>query len=169
VKPLRTETAFHTPWFELVAKTMREGEPPFYSLKLPDYAAIVALTDERKVLTVRQYRPALERYTLELPSGLVDAGEQTAESAARELLEETGYRAASVELLGPLFPDNGRLGNRIWNCFAEGVVKAGVEPEAGIEVQAYDIAELLQMTAEGTFDHSLHVAALLLAQLRGKL
>src|SRR6185437_549137 len=148
---------------------MREGEPPFYSLKLPDYAAIVALTDERKVLTVRQYRPALERYTLELPSGLVDAGEQTAESAARELLEETGYRAASVELLGPLFPDNGRLGNRIWNCFAEGVVKAGVEPEAGIEVQAYDIAELLQMTAEGTFDHSLHVAALLLAQLRGKL
>jgi len=169
VKPLRTETAFHTPWFELVAKTMREGEAPFYSLKLPDYAAIVALTAERKVLTVRQYRPALERYTLELPSGLVDAGEQPAESAARELLEETGYHAESVDVLGPMFPDNGRLGNRIWNCFAEGVVKAGLEPEAGIEVQAYDIAELLQMTAEGTFDHSLHVAALLLARLRGKL
>jgi len=49
------------------------------------------------------------------------------------------------------------------------VTAAGLEPEAGIEVQAYDIAELLQMTAEGTFDHSLHVAALLLAQMRGKL
>jgi 8-oxo-dGTP pyrophosphatase MutT (NUDIX family) len=96
MKPLKTEVAFATPWFQILGKTMREGEEPYYSLRLPDYAAIVAITDEQRVLIVRQYRPAVEHHTLELPSGLVDAGETPAESARRELLEETGYQADEV-------------------------------------------------------------------------
>jgi ADP-ribose pyrophosphatase len=170
LKPIRTEIPFATPWFEILAKTMREGEAPYYSLRLPDYAAIVALTGERRVLTVRQYRPAVERYTLELPSGIVDPGEQPAQSAARELLEETAYRAPSVEVLGAMVPDTGRIGNRIWNCFAEGVEAVeGRAREEGIEVEAYSIPELLRLIADGVFDHSLHVATVMLARLRGKL
>src|SRR5207248_2070759 len=60
MKPLRTETAWSTPWFEVAAKTMREGEAPFYSLRLPDYAAVVAVTVEGRIVIVRQYRPAVE-------------------------------------------------------------------------------------------------------------
>jgi 8-oxo-dGTP pyrophosphatase MutT (NUDIX family) len=121
MKPLKTEVEFATPWFQILAKTMREGEPPYYSLKLPDYTSIVALTDDQQILIVRQYRPAVERYTLELPSGLVDPGETPAQTAHRELLEETGYDAANVEDLGPSRPDTGRLGNRIFTCVATGL------------------------------------------------
>lgn len=170
MKPLRTSIAFSTAWFDVLAKTMREGEDAYYSLRLPDYAAIVALTPERKVVTVRQYRPAVERYTLELPSGLVDPGEQPGEAAGRELLEETGYRAESVEVLGPMLPDTGRLATRIWNCFAARVeLVPGRSPEAGLEVALYSVAELMELVGRGEFDHSLHVATLLMAQVRGKI
>jgi len=60
VKPLKTEVAFATPWFEVVGKTMDAEEAPYYSLRLPDYAAVVALTEDQRVLVVRQYRPAVE-------------------------------------------------------------------------------------------------------------
>jgi ADP-ribose pyrophosphatase len=170
VKPLKTEVAFATPWFELLGKTMNAEEAPYYSLRLPDYAAVVAVTAEQRILLVRQYRPAVERYTLELPSGLVDPGETPAEAASRELVEETGYAANAVEVLGPMFPDTGRLANRIWACAAVGVkgVK-GRDPEAGIEAVEYTLPDLWRATAEGEFDHALHVAILLMAVLKGKL
>jgi hypothetical protein len=41
VKPLKTDVAFATPWFEILAKTMQPDEAPYYSLRLPDYSAIV--------------------------------------------------------------------------------------------------------------------------------
>lgn len=170
LKPLKTEVAFSTPWFQLLAKTIRPDEAPYYSLKLPDYTSVIALTDDRSILLVRQYRPAVERYTLELPSGLVDPGETAGGAARRELLEETGYAAGEVEVLGPMFPDTGRLTNRIWSCVASGVQPVpGRTPEAGIEVVTYSLPDLWRATADGQFDHALHVAILLMAVLRGKL
>jgi ADP-ribose diphosphatase len=170
LKPIRTDVAFATPWFKVLAKTFREGEPPYYNLELPDYAAIVALTEDARVVLVRQYRPAVDRYTIELPSGIVDPGEAPDATAGREFLEETGWRAETVELLGSLTPDNGRLGNRIWASFAQGVrPAAGTAPEPGIEVLTWSVDELMQATLDGRFDHALHVAIVWLAKLMGKL
>jgi ADP-ribose pyrophosphatase len=148
---------------------MRQGEDPFYSLRLPDYAATVAVTDDDRFVLVRQYRPAVEKETLELPSGLVDAGEDPAVAARRELFEETGYDAPSMEALGPLLPDTGRLGNRIWCFYAAGVRRTGPwQPEDGIEVELLDVDALTKALRESRFDHALHVAALLMAQLHGR-
>ncbi|HMD71860.1 MAG TPA: NUDIX hydrolase [Bryobacteraceae bacterium] len=167
--PIGTAVVFRTAWFDLLAKTMDAGDEPYYSLRLPDYASIVAFTADGRVLCVRQYRPAVERATLELPSGLVDPGEAPADAARRELLEETGYEAAGMDVLTPMLPDTGRLGNRIWTCVAAGLRRVeGREPEEGIEVAVLTVPELLRATADGEFDHALHVAAILLAQLRGK-
>ena len=170
MKPLKTDVAFATPWFQVLAKTMKDGEAPYYSLRLPDYSAIVAITEDRQIVAVRQYRPALERYTIELPSGIVDPGESPSETARRELLEETAYQADDVEVLGPMEPDAGRLGNQIWSCVATGVRRIpGRAPEEGIEVLTYSPTDLARATAEGEFSHALHVAILLMAMLRGKL
>ncbi|MFV3037892.1 NUDIX hydrolase, partial [Klebsiella pneumoniae] len=71
-------------------------DEPFYSLKIPDYVTVIAWTREDRIVLVRQYRPAIERETLELPSGLVDTSDPPDVCAARELEEETGYRAKSL-------------------------------------------------------------------------
>lgn len=62
-------------------------------------AAVVPVTDDGKLLLVRQYRNALDRYTLEIPAGGLNKGEPTKEAAARELEEETGYKSDDLELL----------------------------------------------------------------------
>jgi ADP-ribose pyrophosphatase len=170
VKPLKTEVAFATPWFEVLSKTMKPGEAPYYSLRLPDYAAVVAITEDQRVLAVRQYRPAVERYTIELPSGIIDPGESPAESARRELVEETGYEAVELEVLGAMETDTGRLGNRMWGCMATNVRRIeGHEPEEGIEVLSYSLSELARIAGTEEFNLALHMATLMLAVLQGKL
>jgi len=170
MKPIKTEEAFRTPWITVLAKTFREGEAPYYALQLADYTSVVALTGDGRVVLVRQFRPAVDHYTLELPSGFVDPGETPLEAARRELLEETGYRAEQIELLGSMEPDTGRLGNRIWACVAHDVRRVeGAVPEEGIEVSTWSVAELVQATIDGRFDHALHVAIVWLASLKGHL
>ena len=169
MKPVKTEVVFTTPWFEVVGKTMRPEEAPYYSLRLPEYVAVVALTGDRRILLVRQYRPAIEQYTLELPSGLVDPGEEPVAAGRRELIEVTGH-AAELEPLGPLFVDSGRLNNRIWSFFAGGVRAVdGHVPEEGIKVVSYPLDDLWEAVANREFALSHHVGILMLAVLQGKL
>lgn len=170
MKPLKNEIVYHTPWCDLMAKTMNPGEEPWYSLWSVDYTSVLALTEEGRLLMVRQYRPAVERFVIELPSGNIDPGETPEACARRELEEETGYRADRIESLGSMFPDVGRLAARVWYFFAACVRPVeNWKPEQGVEVLSYSIEELTRAIADGTFDHSLHVAALVPAILRGKL
>jgi ADP-ribose pyrophosphatase len=170
---LKRDRVFSTPWFEIVAKTLNSSpsDAPYYALELPDYAVIVALTAAQEILLVRQYRPAVEQYTLELPSGLIDPGENPEETARRELLEETGYEASTMEFLGSLMTDPGRLSNRMWCYFAANVTLAGSESmlEPGIEVVAYSPQELARAIAQHQFDQALHMAPIFLAILKGQL
>jgi len=73
----------------------------------PGSVVIVALTTDQEVLMIRQFRYATGRYLLELPAGLIDPGEHFMESAARELIEETGYRAGSLRHLTTVFMSPG--------------------------------------------------------------
>lgn len=168
MNPLKTEVVYTTRFFELLAKTMKPGEEPYYSLRVPDFATVVAITEDRHLLAVRQYRPSVERYTVELPSGLVDPGESPLEAARRELLEETGYAADEAELLAPMYPEVGRLTNQTWTCFAPNVRKVAAS-EPGIEVVAYPLGELPRAAMGGEFIHAPHLGAVLLAMMQGKM
>jgi ADP-ribose pyrophosphatase len=157
------QTVFETPWFQVEAKQTDLDEQPFYSLKVPDYVAVIAWTPDDRIVLVRQYRPAIEQETLELPSGLVDSGEQPEVCAARELEEETGYRATSLKHLGTLFSDTGRLQNRIWCYLAKDITRLPAwNAEKGIAVELLRRESLSHAITDGRFSHALHVAALAL-------
>jgi ADP-ribose pyrophosphatase len=138
----------------------------YHAVQQADYIAIVALTPQRLIPIVRQYRPALESFTWELPAGLVEEHEDPAEACRRELLEETGLPALAVHLLGTGAPCTGRLSNRIHSFFVETGERIGsFVPEPGVTSELVSPAELAKLALAGEFVSQLHLGALLLAQL----
>ena len=162
-------TVFSTTWFDLIARTIEPSDScePYYSLRGKDYVSIVAITCNREIVLVRQYRPAVGKVTLELPAGMVESNEQPEQTARRELLEETGYRANDIELLGALDPDTGRICNRMWCFMATDVEFTPANPE--LETVTCSLVELSAYIEDASLDHALHLALLHLAVVKGKL
>jgi len=159
---------FETPWFQLVSKRVAGESAPYYVLRVQDYVCVVAFTAGDELVLVRQYRPAVERHTLELPSGHVEPNESPAESARRELAEECGLDAPQMELLGALISDSGRNENKIWCYYAPEVVPLGPDykPEPGVERILVPRAEIPGLLQRAEFDHALHVGALMLLVMK---
>jgi ADP-ribose pyrophosphatase len=91
-----------SPWMQIIEREVEfaPGAKPelYHAVGQQDYTAIVARTPDGQIPIVRQYRPALECFTWELPAGLVDKGEAPEVCCRRELLEETGFPARSVHI-----------------------------------------------------------------------
>lgn len=163
-----------SPWIELIEREVEfaAGAKPelYHAIGQQDYIAIVAMTPDKKVPIVRQYRPALERFTWELPAGMVDPGEAAADTCTRELMEETGYPARAVHALGDFAPCTARLSNRLHSFFVEtGPRIAGHAAEPGIQLKLVTPAELAALIRSGEFMLQLHIGAILLAGVMGYL
>ena len=162
------EIAFPTPWFDLVARRIPTDNTPYYSLRAADYVSVVAETSEHHIVLVKQYRAAVDRITIELPSGHVDPGETPEGAALGELEEETGYTADKLTLAGVLTPDTGRIGNRMWCYFAKvEKMQPAPAPEDGIEVCERGTRELMGLIGKQEIENALSVAALFLVVARG--
>jgi 8-oxo-dGTP pyrophosphatase MutT (NUDIX family) len=161
-----------SPWVEIVAREVEfapDATPETYhAIAQADYIAILARTPDDRFPIVRQYRPAIEAYSWELPAGMVDAGEDPATTCARELLEETGYPARAVHPLGTYAPCTARLSNRIHSFFVEtGDLPPDAQSEAGIAVRLVTASELAEMIRTGEFTLHLHIGTIALAAMRG--
>jgi ADP-ribose pyrophosphatase len=161
-----------SPWMEIIEREVEFApDAPvelYHAVGQQDYIAIVALTPEGRIPIVRQYRPALEQFTWELPAGLVDVGEAPADCCKRELMEETGYPARAIHALGNYSPCSSRLSNRVHSFFVEAGPR-GEKPftEAGIDLKLVTPRELTELILSGEFVLQLHIGAILLAGLRG--
>jgi ADP-ribose pyrophosphatase len=163
-----------SPWIEIVERgvTFSAGDAPqlYHAISQQDYVAIVARTPDGRIPIVRQFRPAVETFTWELPAGTVDQGEAPAECCRRELLEETGYPPRAVHALGSYTPCTARLSNQIHSFFVETGPRAkDATAEEGIETKLVTPHELAALILAGDFTSQLHVGSLLLAGLRGYL
>lgn len=171
-KILSRRTLPVSPWMRLTERAVAfaPGAPSeiYHAVDQQDYIAIVALTADGLFPIVRQYRPAVERRTWELPAGMVEKGEDPSECCRRELLEETGLRARAVHPLGVYAPCTARLSNSVHSFFVEcDPLASDARQEAGIELKLVSPGELASLVRSGEFVLQLHIGALMLAGIRG--
>ncbi|WP_435360674.1 NUDIX domain-containing protein [Haloarchaeobius sp. DFWS5] len=134
-----------------------------------DAVAVVAVTDDDEVVLVEQYRPTFRERCAEVPAGMVEPGESYEEAARRELEEETGYRAQSVELLETYRPIGiGRMGRAV--VVATGLT-AGEQAAADaslVDVETVPTAEAFsRVRDDGGPTTGWSLTALSLAQVEG--
>ena len=142
----------------------------FFHIEGPDWAAVLALTEESQLVLVRQYRHGIGQMSLELPAGVIDAGESGLQAAQRELLEETGYAAESWHALRIVATEPARHTTRAHLFVALGarcVAPARPESSELIELELMDLAAIAAAIDRGAIVHGIHVAAILLAAQRG--
>lgn len=142
----------------------------FYELRFTDWVNVVAVTEDRRVLLIRQFRAGTRTVTLEIPGGLVEPGESPEAAARRELREETGYEAAEWRALGAVLPNPAIQGNRCHTFLALGARKTGdpqLEAAEDIDVEPTPLARIPELAASGAIDHTLVLSAFLRLWLAG--
>jgi ADP-ribose pyrophosphatase len=170
---LRRSTAYRSPWLEIetldVDLPAPRGRETFYTVKTHSYVVVLALTGEGRVPLVRQYRPAVDAYVLEFPSGHVNAGEAPEQAARRELLEETGCRAGELVALGSMFVDSGRLQTVQEGFFAPDVEVVNDAPsgEESLEVVFEDLSGLGDLVVRGEVRHASQLGVVAAAAMHG--
>ena len=141
----------------------------FVVLEAPEWAAVVPVVrrgDEEFFLMVRQYRHGSDEVSVEFPGGVVDQGEEPAAAAARELEEETGYRAASIRLAGSVYPNPAFMDNRFHVFLAEGLSPTGgtdLDEHEVIDAFLVSVREVRERMGTGQYSHALMATALFLA------
>ncbi len=138
-------------------------------LKHPGAAAVVPFLDAERVLLIRQYRYATGGTILEIPAGKLDPGEAPEACAARELEEETGYRASRIEKLGAIWTSPG-FTDEVIHLFAAYELtptEQRLEPDEIIELIPMSLDEALDGLAAPIVDAKSAMALLLAARKRG--
>jgi len=172
-KTLSSEYLVRAPWAVLRRDKCRMPNghvvPEYYVLEYPNWVNMVALTADNRFILVRQYRHGVKQEVLEIPGGVIDPGEAAAAAAARELLEETGYRFNTMEELSVLFPNPATANNITTTYLLAGGVKVQeqeLDEQEEIEVILVTPAELKQLLLDNQFGQALHTAALFYALVK---
>ena len=127
-------------------------------------AAVVPVTKEGKILMVRQYRNALDRYTLEIPAGALDTVDEPGiECASRELEEETGYKSNNLEWLITLRTTVAFCNEKIEVFVARDLIPSHqhLDEDEFIDLKEYTLDELKEKIFSGEIEDSKTVSALM--------
>lgn len=142
----------------------------FTSAAAPDWAVVVALVErggEPHCVMVRQYRHGAEGFFLEFPGGIVEPGEEPARGVARELEEETGWRAGAVHHAGSVSPNPAFLENSFHVFVATGLDFHGrtdFDEHEELETLLVPLAELRVRMGRGELGNAMMVTGLYLAE-----
>lgn len=137
----------------------------------PGAVVIVPILDDGRIALIRNFRVAVEEWLWELPAGTLGAGEDPAHCAGRELIEETGYRAARIAPLLAFRTTPGLTDERMHAFIATGLTHVGqsLEEDEMIEVRPVQPDAVLAMIDAGELVDGKSIVALLLAERRGLL
>ncbi len=164
-----------TPVFQLEEVSLiqkDDGKPvplPYFRVNCSSWVNIFALTPDSKAILVRQPRVGMMQMTLECPGGGIDADEDPAAAAARELEEETGYRAGSIEKVGVISPNPAIMTNQLHmflarDCYLPPERQHFPDLTERIEVRTLSLAELDATMKEGGIHNALAALTILMSR-----
>jgi 8-oxo-dGTP pyrophosphatase MutT (NUDIX family) len=143
----------------------RERAQDFFVINAPDWVNVVALTPERHLVLVRQFRFGINDFSLEIPGGIIDPGEDPVTAGLRELREESGYVGTSARLLGSVHPNPAMQSNRCHLVLVEGACRAAElewDPDEEFTIMTRPVDEVYALAEQGGITHALVLDGLLL-------
>jgi len=166
-KILESKYVYKDRWF--IARTDRCELPdgriiePYYVLEFPDWCGVVVVTEDEKIVLVRQYRHAIQETTYEIPGGVIDKTETPEASAKRETREETGYEAGQIEYLYKVATNpatNTNFAYFFLATHAKPVAEQQFDPFEDMDVLLFSKDEIFTLLKENKILHAAHVGAL---------
>jgi len=149
-KTLRSEKKYNGKVLNLrvdTIKTFEGGESTREIIEHPGAVAIIAITNDNKIVMVKQYRKPVEEALLEIPAGKIEKDEEHSKTARRELKEETGYDAEHIELLFSYYSSPGISTEKIYLYLAKQLTsgETDFDDNEHIDTEEYSIGDLLEM------------------------
>lgn len=137
----------------------------FTIINSPNWVNIAAITEDGNIILIRQHRLGNDELTLEIPAGLIEAGEDPQKAAIRELEEETGYKAGNIVLMNKLYSNPAIMDNLIFFYYAENCFKISdqnLDPSEDIQIELFPLSKLDELLNSGQITHQIIYNALLM-------
>ena len=137
----------------------------FAVINAPDWVNVVALTAGRELVLVRQFRYGIDEFSLEIPGGMIEPGEDPVAAGLRELQEETGYTGRPARLLGSVHPNPAMQNNRCHLVLVENAACTAPlawDENEEMEILILPVEEVYALAYAGGITHALVLNALLL-------
>ena len=165
-KTLETKQIFGNKFFGLREDTVEspktDNTHPVWVMDAPTWVNVIPITKDQKVVMIKQYRFGSQEISLEIPGGMVDAGEEVFSAAIREMKEETGYDSKEVHQIGKISPNPALMSNNNYSYVAYNVEKTGdqqLDNMEDIEVLEVGLNQIPKLINNGEINHSLVISA----------
>ncbi|MFH1657329.1 MAG: NUDIX hydrolase [bacterium] len=172
-KKLGSKLILKTPWLEISKNIFRlpDGKiiQDYYLIKKPTSVHFMAITEENKIILIKQYRPGAERATISVPAGYVDKDETLEQACQREMAEEIGYRAENLLEITQITEGSDRFVGfpchlfMAWNLVKIENRKLDAEAEE-INIIEISVEEAIKMIERKKIKGAFAIAAIFLAQ-----
>ena len=143
----------------------RNTERDFVVIDAPDWVNVIALTPDHRIVLVQQFRFGIDGFSLEIPGGVMEPGEEPVTAGIRELSEETGYTGVAARILGSVHPNPAMQSNRCHFVYVEQACSTAPlawDPDEEIQVTTLPVDEVFALARNGRITHGLVLNALLL-------
>jgi ADP-ribose pyrophosphatase len=143
----------------------RSKEQDFVVIHAPDWVNVLALTPDHQLVLVRQFRYGTDAFSVEIPGGVMDPGEDAVAAGVRELREESGFVGTNARLLGTVHPNPAMQDNRCHLVLVEQArptAKLDWDPDEEFEIMTKPVEAVYALAYRGAITHAMVLDALLL-------